>query len=49
MNSVMKTSKNAALNLLASTVRSKLVQTQGQSGKAGVDFSSVVKMIDDMV
>ena len=45
MNSVMKTSKNAALNLLASTVRSKLVQ----SGKAGVDFSSVVKMIDDMV
>jgi len=49
LNNVMKVSKNAALNLLASTVKNKLVQSTSTSGKAGVDFSSVVKMIDDMV
>jgi len=35
--------KNTALNLLAHTITQKL------GGKSGVDFSSVVKMIDDMV
>mgnify|MGYP007045166968 CR=1 FL=1 len=36
---------SSALTLLAHTISSKL----NSSSKTGVDFSSVIKMIDDMV
>jgi chromosome segregation ATPase len=44
VNSVQKGFKTPALNLLANTIKSQL-----QSKSGAVDFSTVLKMIDDMV